>query len=476
MTRRVSDVHDVQGIVRGYSNRRFPVGRFLFIQVKHSKCGREVIRELLERGWIASAQTWDDRVPEFRINIALTHDGLRALDIPWPVLDSFPKEFKAGMRARAEVIGDDDESSPDRWELLWQGNKVHAWIGIYAKDQQMLDQMTGEIENLLREYQCDLEDFQDVGHLRPGGKLPELPIEHFGFVDNVSNPPVSGLNRDGQYAGGRLDDRGQWDTIAAGEFLLGPYQDEILERPKAPASNIIATNSTYMVYRKLHQDVDAFREYIKIQGDMFGSNPDEIAAKMVGRNQDGTPLVEQKKGKPINDFLYANDPDGKQCPLGSHVRRTNPRDTFGFGTKLVNRHRMLRRGIPYGDFVEEDQSAEQVNKNGDQGLIFISLSVSIERQFEFVQQQWVNYGDSLLQGSDKDPLTGSNLHFSHFKIPGDGQQPLRICTKLPRFVKTRGGDYFFVPGIQALNYIASGRYLETGASTVNVPDQQIQIS
>ena len=120
-------------------------------------------------------------------------------------------------------------------------------------------------------------------------------------------------------------------------------------------------------------------------------------------------------------------------------------------------------------------AAKKVNRKSDQGLIFIALVASIERQFEFVQQQWVNYGDSLFQGSDKDPLIGNNRKYGHFKIPGDDQRPFRVCTELRRFVTTRGGNYFFLPGIQALYYLATSRHHETGIAPERVTEQQVRI-
>ncbi len=332
------------------------------------------------------------------------------------------------------------------------------------------------VREQLRYWDCDRLDEQPVNHLwEPENR--EYPIEHFGFVDGISNPPVDGVNRDGNFAGGRLDKTGQWQAMAAGEFILGPYQDEIAERPKAPNSYILATNGSFMVYRKLQQDVDGFRTYIRDEAIRLKIDPNLLAAKMVGRHRDGTPLVDSpplrkrrhtadNPVKPSNDFVYDTDPQGERCPLGSHIRRANPRDTFGFGTELVNRHRMLRRGIPYGDFVPHGRRADEVNPNG-QGLIFIALNASIERQFEFVQQQWINFGDSLFQGSDKDPVAGDSTVYptagstptadSQFRFWNEHDHRLRICTNIPRFVFTKGGDYFFLPGIRALRYLASDR-------------------
>lgn len=479
MTRRLSDLHDVQGIVRGYGHQRYPVGRFFLIGITSSECGRQLLTKLIDDQWIATAAAWEGGPPQFRLNVAFSFPGLQAMKLPFPILDSFPVEFKAGMRRRAVVNGDREDSAPVNWDPVWADDKVHIWLGLYAISDQVLASIDKELRDVLARYNCELLGEQNVAHLKRDGELPERPIEHFGFVDNISNPPIAGLNRDGNYSGGRLDDQGQWDAMAAGEFLLGSYQDEILERPKSLASEILSTNGTFMVYRKLEQDVEKFREYTREEANRLGMEPEMLAAKMIGRHQDGTPLIKPKRadhggrGELANDFLFGDDAEGAQCPLGSHIRRTNPRDTFGFGTKLVNRHRMLRRGIPYGEYVPVGENAAEKNPVDGQGLIFLSLSASIERQFEFVQQQWVNYGDSLFQGSDKDPITGSNFFgYGHFKIPGNATKPLRICTAVPQFVTTKGGEYFFMPGIEALGYLATGRYLGIPTTPETIAEHQ----
>jgi deferrochelatase/peroxidase EfeB len=133
----------------------------------------------------------------------------------------------------------------------------------------------------------------------------------------------------------------------------------------------------------------------------------------------------------------------------------NPRDAHGFEGRLVNRHRLMRRGMPYGEYAPEGQP---VRDDEERGIHFIGLAASLARQFEFVQQQWVEYGDGARQGNDRDPITGNHAGGGKFMIQGvaDPKDPPFMCTDLPAFVELRGGDYFFVPSISALRLIASG--------------------
>lgn len=164
--------------------------------------------------------------------------------------------------------------------------------------------------------------------------------------------------------------------------------------------------------------------------------------------------------KLLTNFRYKDDVDGAKCPVSAHVRRTNPRDALApdFGTAgadpdsaLTNRRRIMRRGLPYGDPTAVDDGSEH-------GVIFIAICSSLFRQFEFIQQQWVQYGASFNVGNDTDPLVGLRRDGKKFVIPADpaaGEAPF-ICANIPQFVETRGGEYFFIPSLTALREIASG--------------------
>jgi deferrochelatase/peroxidase EfeB len=137
------------------------------------------------------------------------------------------------------------------------------------------------------------------------------------------------------------------------------------------------------------------------------------------------------------------------------MRRVHPRDAFGFNGQLINRRRITRRGLPYGHFAGED---EPVSDADERGIIFMVLNASLARQFEFVQQQWIQYGNDSRLGNDKDPLMGGQGGKGRFMIQGDTrpENPPFLCSHLPDFVELRGGDYFFLPSITALGMIAMG--------------------
>jgi len=228
--------------------------------------------------------------------------------------------------------------------------------------------------------------------------------------------------------------------------------------------HLLGSNGTFMVYRKLHENVATFRAYLEEHGAHYAGGKEKLAAKFVGRWRDGTP-VELSPDRPdpalvadpnrSTDFRYGGDGDGARCPLGAHIRRAHPRDAFGFDGKLVNRRRITRRGLPYGTYTPADQPARDEDEHG---VIFMVLNASIFRQFEFVHQQWIEYGNDARQGSDKDLMLGNHGGHGKSMIQGstDPQNPPFLCARLPNFVELRGGDYFFIPSMTALRLIAQG--------------------
>jgi deferrochelatase/peroxidase EfeB len=194
-----------------------------------------------------------------------------------------------------------------------------------------------------------------------------------------------------------------------------------------------------------------------------------IKAKMVGRWSNGVPLMaaptyrewkvfnarpdSAEKQRAYVDFKYRDDPNGEKCPLTAHIRRTNTRDMLDpeKSSVLNNRRRLLRRGLPYGLSTPDDDA-------GEHGIIFMAICASLFRQFEFVQQQWLQYGLDAHAGNDTCPIVGHHDANAKFVIPAakDSGKPPFICSKLPPFVETRGGDYFFLPSLTALRMIAMG--------------------
>jgi Dyp-type peroxidase family len=484
--------YDIQALFRGFG-RKWPWALFVYSAFgDEPERNREFLRTLpaaLRCGdRPTSVADLDDKRSDHGFdgpfNVAFTYRGLSKLGIAPDILSSFPSEFIQGMRARADVNHDYGRSAPERWEKPWRDGAVDIWIGVYASSEAARNRQRRELARHLKAFGMRIDGFDLPRQLTADGTpvwikdpatQPALgqAVEHFGFGDGISNPPVKGLARSRSlqsYPGGKIDGNGKWQPLAAGEFLYG-YLDEIGEVPAGPTPADIGCNGSFLVLRKLSQDVDAFRAYMVAQAKRHGVPPDQLAAKLVGKTRDGMSLVAPEADH-RSDFRYAGDDQGLVCPLGSHVRRANPRDSLGFQTLLVDRHRILRRGIPYGELVPRTRKMDDVNppdtRSGadepypGQGLMFLALNVDIRRQFEFVQSQWINFGNDLHQGSDRDPIIGARdphrPEHNRTVLLTDTDDGVAVCAEIPSFVETRGGDYFFLPGLNAYAAIANGRY------------------
>ena len=179
-----------------------------------------------------------------------------------------------------------------------------------------------------------------------------------------------------------------------------------------------------------------------------------VAAKLMGRWRSGAPLVlAPDKEDPAlgadmqrnNNFNYKEmDPHGYAVPLGSHMRRINPRDTAA----NINRRRMIRRGATYGLPLPEDAPDD----GADRGIAAFIICASLIRQFEFAQNVWANDRNFHELGNERDPIIGTQDGTLEFKIP---KRPIRkTITGLPAFTTVRGGAYFFLPGLKALRWLA----------------------
>jgi Dyp-type peroxidase family len=450
------DLADIQGnILRAYA---FPFGRYVYVKFAKGGPARAFIGSLLPL--VTTSEIWPDQKPESTLNIALGRTGLTALELPEPTVNSFPHEFLQGMAARAESLGDVGESAPSQWESLWQGG-VDALISVYAQSAQAREQVMQQIESLAAQSGGGtIVGYQDAGRLSIEGE--PTAREHFGYVDGISQPDFEHSHSRNTPGDGKMGKHGQWQDLATGDFLIG-YANEAREIEAQPQPPVFSRNGSFMVFRKLSQNVPGFREYVRAWGERYPGGPEKLKAKLMGRWPDGTPLM-LSPDKPDsalanddmrhNDFTYADDLQGVRCPLGAHIRRGNPRNSLGFKDKLAARRRILRRGMPYGDFLPEGQAAD----GKDRGLVFTCLNANLSRQFEFVQQQWINYGNDFHLGEDSDPVIGNRQRPGRYIIPGDAgkNEDTFVCSGMQSFVTLRGGDYFFVPSLTALSLIADG--------------------
>lgn len=492
------DLADIQGnVVRAYGHAGYWFARYLFFRIDDADKARRFLTLLAERvtSSIYADTDRDTRqaTPDVTTNVAFTFAGLQAIELPAASLMGFPQEFAAGMRKRMSILGDEGTSAPENWDGVWT-KEVHLWVSINGRSEAHLDERlrwilerneaTGHGVELLSGHRgaggADDLEFQPAAALLGADGTPNGK-EHFGYRDGISDPVFEGQpnDPDAVLGRGKLTPQGRWAPLAAGEFLLG-HLDEALEYPKAPMPTILVRNGTFMVYRKLHQNVGTFNRFLEDAASRFDGSKELLAAKFTGRWRDnGAPIVDApddaakqrwdeeykasdaaKRRRMLTDFHYNDDIDGARCPLSAHLRRINPRGSLEFGQKnafntpgaLADRRRMLRRGLPYGE------SGPGAADDGDHGIVFMALNASIERQFEFVQQQWINYGNDFKSGNDKEIVTGN--HTGDGKaiipaVPGSGKAP-HFIADLPRFVECRGGDYFFLPSITALKMIAAG--------------------
>lgn len=463
------DLEDIQGfILRSYP---LPCVRYVYVHIdnKNTDAARKTLDKLTE--YVTQSSIWqqDTKDLEQAFNIALTYQGLSALGLPASALTSFPTAFIEGMAKRKILLGDEGSSDPNNWDEVWKSSNadskkaVHLWLAVFGVDEAKRDSYYATITKLLgRGSGMSVLGFEDAGLLKDPKTKEYLNIEHFGYLDGIGDVEFKGMPFPHVDGHGKLMPDGSWAPLATGEFLLG-YPDESPEWPIAPMPHTLARNGTFMAVRKLHQNVASFRKYLDEKSKQYPGGKELLAAKFVGRWRDGTPLIlsPDKQDKDLvddvsrnNDFTYKDDLDGSRCPMGAHIRRMNPRDAMLF-SKLADRRRIIRRGLPYGVHTPENQAADD---SSEHGIMFLAINASFERQFEFVQQQWVHYGNDFFQGDDKDPLLGNNDGKSKMVIQGDSKtdRPPHICTGLPSFVSTRGGDYFFIPSLTALRQIALG--------------------
>ena len=241
--------------------------------------------------------------------------------------------------------------------------------------------------------------------------------------------------------------------MKAGEFILG-YPDEYGVTANSPQPELLARNGSYMAYRRLAEHVGRFRDFLRQHGET-AEEQELIAAKLMGRWRSGAPLVlSPDKDDPElgadpqrnNDFNYKEmDPHGYAVPLGSHARRMNPRDTAA----NMNRRRMIRRGATYGPHLPDGEAED----GAERGIAAFIICASLIRQFEFAQNVWANDRNFHELGNERDPIIGAQDGTLEFKIP---KRPIRKkIVGLPAFTTVRGGAYFFLPGLKALDYLAS---------------------
>jgi deferrochelatase/peroxidase EfeB len=452
---------DIQGfILRTYA---MPILRVIALKVEQAEPARQFLGGLVDGSngsagtadvapRLATATNWTIK-PQYCLNVGLTYAGLAALGLPACSLASFPEEFVAGAAARAERVGDTGESSPAQWEDSFASPDLHILLLLFAQTEDVLAQITAQLRAV---YSRGAMSELSVHEAR---SLPESKA-HFGYRDGFAQPTI-----DGGLPSAMPD---VLPKAPAGEFLLGyPSQYADFSYPM-PAPAALGRNGSFAAFRILAQDCHGFEQFLAEAARQSGLDPELIAAKLCGRWRNGVPLSlsphsadEQIPMEQRNSFDYVpsgsvpdafDDARGYRCPLGSHIRRMNPRSSVVAGNGGL-KHRIIRRGLPYGPPYDPANPDDGIER----GLLGLFIGVSLKDQFEFLMSDWSNKG-SFAPGlrNTKDPVIGNNsASGGTFLIPMENQKHPIELTGLSRFVTCRGAAYCFLPSATALRYISA---------------------
>jgi len=438
----VLELDDIQHIL--LTRAPAMTGRYEFLSFGNPAAGRAWLAAVLERVRSVNAMRQSVDAEQRWITVAFTWHGLRALGLEQQVLDSFPEEFRQGMVQRAEILGDTGGNAPSHWVDHTADPALHAIAILFARNATERDRCVAEHGKYLTGCpgvkvlsSLDLEAAPPFDHAH----------DHFGYRDRLSQPVIEGS--------GEEPTPGSGGPLKAGEFILG-YPDESGAVAVLPQPEVLFRNGSYMAYRRLEEHVGRFRDFLGANG-ASREEQELLAAKLMGRWRSGAPLVlAPDKDDPAlgadpqrnNNFGYKNqDPLGYAVPLGSHMRRMNPRDTAA----NMNRRRMIRRGATYGTHLPEGTPDD----GSERGIAAFVICASLIRQFEFAQNVWVNDRNFHELGNERDPIIGTQDGTLEYKIP---KRPIRRrITGLPAFTTVRGGAYFFLPGLKALRYLTAPR-------------------
>ena len=416
-------------------------GRYEFLTFDDPAAGRAWLTEMLDT--VQSAADAQSTMDDDRrwVTLAFTWQGLKALGVEQDLLDTFPDAFREGMAARASILGDTGANHPEQWVGGLAGDDLHAIAILFARDDAEYRRCVGVHDELL----ARTAGVRSLSHLDLNANPPfDHAHDHFGFRDRLSQPVMKYSGED--------PTPGSGDALEPGEFILG-YPDEEGPPRDLPQPEVLSRNGSFMAYRRLQEHVGLFRSYLSDHADT-PERQELLAAKFMGRWRSGAPLVLAPKeddpelgADPMrnNDFDYGTmDPHGYACPLGSHARRLNPRDTAHY----MNRRRMIRRGATYGPALPDGAPEDGV----DRGIAAFIICASLVRQFEFAQNVWINDRTFHELGNEHDPICGTQDGTLDFTVPS---RPIRkVHEGIPAFTTLRGGAYFFLPGIRALHYLA----------------------
>lgn len=389
------------------------------------------------------------------INLGFTKDGMTQL--LGPSRPRFDPSFERGA-SHPDTIAMLNDPAPSTWVNGFLSDRVDGVLLITGPDKAAI---TSQYRQILAELGNSIKPiYAEIGARRPGVHRSK---EHFGFTDGISQPGIRGLTPAGT--------PGQ-ELIWPGEFVLGyPRQDwHDWEKPGPTAAMPAewARDGSYLVFRRLEQGVPEFRRFVGVQAARQGTNPELIAARMLGRWRSGAPLelaprwddpVLGADGARNNKFTYASDPIGEVCPFAAHIRRVNPRDAAETGPFESAAPRIFRAGISFGPEVGPAETTTTQSR----GLMFTCYQSSIAQQFEFIQRRANSEtlpARNRLGGAGVIPA-GCDAVIGQVVRAGMPQQAgltaeyalrnrWKTLEKQNQFVFLTAAGYFFMPSLSAL--------------------------
>jgi Dyp-type peroxidase family len=434
------DLHEIQATM--LRPRPAPYfGSHVLLRVDDAHAGRAFLRRLIPH--VDSAASWWSATDPW-IAVGISYAGLKALGLSEESLESFPEAFREGMAARARQLGDVGINDPNNWDQAYGKGQVDIGLSAFSDSEESRRRIVGIAREQLEGFSgVSVLAMQDFG-AQPGD------LNSLGYKDGIDQPAIEGSGVDPLPGQGR--------PIKAGEFILG-YQGESGVPLPMPQPDILGRNGTYVGFRKYQSRVGAFNRFLRSNG----STEEErelLAAKLVGRWRSGAPLtLAPEVDNPAigadpqrnNDFDYSNDARGRQVPFGCHIRRMNPRDTKLTRLTDVNIHRIIRRGTTYGPPYDPNALSE-ADDEVPRGAIFLFISAKAMATIEFLQQEWINDGNFIGAGNERDPIVGLQEEGATFTIP---KEPVRRRVhSIETFNVLRGGEYFFMPSLSALRWLA----------------------
>lgn len=357
--------------------------------------------------------------------------------------------FKDGMKHRQNL----SDPSLDNWEEKFRSN-IHGML-LFAHDHE--GKLQERLQRLYQEVNLFLSIQVQFGRMIRNENGDG--IEHFGYVDGISQPLF--LEQDIARFNSKNKPPIQWDPSSNADEILLAWEPKTEEQI-----------GSYFVFRKLEQNVKGFKESEEKLAEILryeGESAEIIGAYAVGRFENGAPVVlsgsEHSEDPLTNNFNYKDDTHGRKCPFHAHIRKVNPRDEQlkRTGGSDTNRRLIARRGIPYDEFGRRfiDEANDVVDPEHHPshgvGLLFMAFMNDIEDQFEFIQQNWANHPDGPSRNIGIDPVIGQT-------IPGNNaaqQWPItwgnsvKVPADFHGFVTMKGGEYFFAPSVKFLKQILS---------------------